>query len=233
MAEAVRPRRRRWLVGVLVVILLALGGAALLLRHFLQPDQLTALLVKELREQAGVDLVLGKDARFGFIPNLHLRLPQTKLRAIGASNAFLDAAAIDVIVPWASIRTGHYDIERLDLEQPRLDLDALAQWFAASPGSNTALPSIRIHLRVRDGVLVSAGAVVAEGIDLDLDGGSDILGWLAQWQPADVGTDVSLLPPLVAGGSVRRVQLGATRIDGIRITISDAPPATAAEPASK
>lgn len=220
MADAeAKPRRRgrRWLIALLVIATLCVIGG-FVLRHYSRPEKLTALLVEQTRGLLGAELVLGGVAGFEFSPNLHLILPKPALKSADASATLLSAASLDVVVPWHTLWGDRVDIEHIQIEHPVLDLDALSKWLAARPAS-AAPPDVRFALRVRDGTIVSAGKTLAEGVSMEFANAGDLAAWLASIRSAHTSTP--LLPPLVGNVEARSVQIGATRIEGLRVEVHD------------
>lgn len=220
MAEAAAkpPRRqrrwrRRWQVVLLALALLAVAGA-LALRHYTRPDRLTAWLIGQTQSRLGLVLTLDGDAAFGFVPSLHLRLPAP--RAKSGDDAVLEAGAVDVVVPWRTLWGERIEIERIEIDHPRLDLDALSLWLASRP-SEGATPDVRFTMKLRDGVLLAAGKPVAESVNLDFANAGDLTAWLAHLrEPAS-----ALLPPLAGKAAAGKVQAGSTRIEGLEIEASN------------
>jgi len=213
-----RRRRRRWLV---VLCLLIVSGAlgAFVLHRYSRPQRLTTLLIEQTRSLTGAELTLDGSAGFDFTPNLHLVLPNPVLKS--KDTALLTAASLDVIVPWHTLWSDRIDIERIVVERPVLDLDALSAWLAARP-AGTSSTDVRFVLDLHDGVVMSAGRKLADGVDLQLANASDLAGWLAQWRATGTATDA--LPPLDGSASARSVEIGATHIEGLRVEIDDAAP---------
>ncbi|GAA0723067.1 hypothetical protein [Dokdonella soli] len=218
-SETKRPRRgRRWLFALLALALCC-GLGALALRHYLQPDQLTALLIEQTRSALGADLAVTGAAGFGFVPNLHLVLPRPALKAPGTGTAFLAADSLDAVVPWRSLWSGRYEIERIELVKPTLDLDALSAWLAARPQPRAALPDVRFSLHVSDGSVMRGEKPIAQGIRMDFASSGDVAGWLAKFDPKSAA--VPLLPPLGGSADVSSVQIGDTRLDGMHVEVRD------------
>ena len=214
-----RRRRRRWLIALCLLIVLAAAGAFALHRYS-RPQRLTAFLIEQTRSLTGAELTLDGVAGFDFTPNLHLVLPKPALKSKDA--ALLTAASVDVVVPWHTLWNDRIDIERIVIERPVFDIDALSTWLAARPPS-AASADVRFVLDLHDGVVMSAGRKLAEGVDLQLANAGDLAGWLAHWRAAGSATDA--LPPLAGSASARSVEIGATHIEGLRVEISDDAPA--------
>lgn len=213
-AASVRPRRRRWPYVLLALALLA-GIGALVLRHYTRPDKLSALLIEQAQSQLGLKLSLRDRAGFGLLPRLRVLLPKPVLEAAGGG-VLLDADSIGVVVPWRTAWGERVDIEGIEVEKPRLDLDALARWLAARPPGG-ATPDVRFAIRVRDGTLLASGKPLAEGLNLQFANAGDLAAWLAQVRAADS----ALLPPLAGSAEAATVHIGTTRIEGLRVDVQD------------
>jgi hypothetical protein len=206
---------RRRLAAVLAASALLVTGA-LVLRHFLRPQALTALLVAQARSRLGVELAIDGPARYGFWPRLHLDLPRVTLRTAAAATPIATAQRVEVVVPWSAAWRDVLAIERVRIVQPRLDLDALAAWQAARPAG--AAPAFSLHLVVSDGTLVRGEAVVAEGVVLDATAGAALSRWLAQ--PGDRDP----LAPVDGTADVRRLRLGESEVEDLHVEIAGDPP---------
>lgn len=223
MPEAsAKPRRRRrpilWSAVLLALALLA-GIGALVVRHYTRPEKLTALLVEQARAQFGLQLSLPGSAGFDLLPRLRLLLPKPSIKAADGG-ALLDADSIGVVVPWRTAWGERIDIEGIQLDKPRLDLDALSRWLAARPASSSA-PDVRFAVQVRDGSLFASGKPLAEGLNLRFANAGDLAAWFAQMREANA----ALLPPLTGSAEAPTLQIGTTRIEGLRVDVRDDEPA--------
>ena len=208
-----RPaRRHRWRIALIALVLLG-GTAALALRYYTRPDQLTALLVAQVQSAVGADLVINGKASFGFFPELRVSLPHPTLKAHGTSVTVLRADALEAVVPWHTLWASHYDIKRVDLIKPNLDLDALQALLAARPPTSTAPPDVRFALRVEDGTVTSSGKTIAQGLNMAFANSGDLAAWL---QNVDAG---ALLPPLSGSADAATLQFGSTRLDDVHIDV--------------
>ena len=211
-----RRRRRRWIALAIAIGVLAVG--ALIVRHMLRPEAMTAVLVGNARSQLGAELALSESGRFGFVPDLHLVLAKPSLKQTPQSTAFLSADSADVVMPWAVLWSDRYDIQRIELVRPRLDLDALNAWLASRPASGAA-PDVRFALRATDAIVTAGGKTIAEHVDLDFASSDDIVGWLThQRESAKAST---LLPPLSGTVQAKTVDWGDTHLEGVRIESSE------------
>lgn len=218
MAEssATERRGRRWPYLLLVPGVLGLI-AAFAVHRYSRPQRLADLLVSQVRQQLGADLVLGGAAGFELTPRLQARLPQPQLVAGGRT--LLRADAIAASAPWRTLWGDHYEIEQIELQRPVLDLDALRAWLAARPDSDAPAPDVRFTLRVVDGMVIASGKPLAEGLDVDFANSGDLAAWFAALDR--VGGGIAPLPPARGSASATRLQIGETRIEGVRIELRD------------
>jgi AsmA protein len=161
------------LAGVLVAGLLALLVTVYLL---LQPERFTAMLQDQARG-AGLDLSLASPASPTLFPRPALELQGLTLTAQGASMPILLAANGRLALPWSTLFGGPTVISRLEIDAPRVDLDALQAWLASLPSSPAGAPNIpRIDtgVRIARGTLVRGNQLLLR--DFALDAGSLLTG---------------------------------------------------------
>ncbi|HJT98254.1 MAG TPA: hypothetical protein VJ696_08050 [Rhodanobacteraceae bacterium] len=206
-------RRRRWRIALAIAVLAIVTGA-LLFRHYSRPEALTALLAANAKRALGAELSLAGPARFGFVPDLHLVLPQPSLGDAGAP--FLSAEHADVVVPWSILwQDDRYEIRRIELASPRVDLDALARWLASRPAGAES-PDVRFTLVANDATLIANGKPVASGVDLSFASVGDVIDWAKH-----AGPSTPLLPPLAGTAKAAVVEFEAVRLEGVRIETRD------------
>ena len=219
--KTTRPRRR-WLF--LLLALVVLGGLlALALRHYTQPEKLTALLIGQAHDLLGADLSIHGAAGFSFAPKLRVTLPQPSLQGAGARAAWLHADALHAVVPWRTLWSGTHEIERIDLVKPVLDLDAFSAWLAAQPATTTPPPDLRFSLHVEDGTITAAGTAIAQHLNMDFKSTDNVAAWLARIGAEPAGL---LLPPLGGSADASSVRIGDTLLEGVHVEISDDNPAS-------
>ena len=198
-------------------MLIGAAVVAALAHRYSRPERITALLIEQARSQLGLELTLGGTAGYALRPRLEAVLPQPRVKVQG--KLLLSAASLGASVPWRSLWGERYEIERIELVQPRLDLDVLRGWLASRPPSSAATPDLRFWLRIADGTIMSAGQPIASGVDLQLANSDDLAAWLAAFE-AKAGT-APLLPPL--GGEIKAaaLQFGDTQLQDVRIELRD------------
>ncbi len=157
-------RRLAVAVGVVAVVLALLAG----LRVALQPARVTGLLLSTLGETLGLEITATGVGEYRLRGHPTLVVRDLVARQPGAPVPLLQAARVQVAVPWSTVRSrgAVLDIVAIELDGPRLDLQALQAWLATRPESDAPLPTLRRGLRIRDGVLVGDGWTLA---DLDAD----------------------------------------------------------------
>jgi hypothetical protein len=164
-----RSRRRAWLaIGLLVVALLAAIG----IRHALQPRNATRLILDQAGRALGLQLTASGEAQYsvGGMPTLVIH--DVVAREPGAMRPLLRADRISLSLPWSTIR-GLRDagrpiaLERVELDRPVLDLDALQRWLQHRPPGKARYPTLAKGLHVSDGSLVATGWTL-EGLALDV-----------------------------------------------------------------
>ncbi len=137
-----------------LAVLLALAISVYLL---LRPDRFTALLQAQAR-QAGLVLHLARPASPTVFPRPALDLRGITLNAEGADNPILLASRGQLVLPWRTLLGGPVAIAQMEVDGPRVDLDALQSWLAARPSSSAdSVPAIP---RIDTGVSIEHGSVV-------------------------------------------------------------------------
>lgn len=171
----------RWRLPLLIFAgVLLVGVVAMLVTVYLllQPDRFTARLQRQARD-AGLDISLASPASPTLFPRPALVLQGITLSAHGANAPILLAARGQLALPWRTLFGGPTVISQLQIDAPRVDLDALQAWLAAMPGGASSTPSIP---RIDTGVSISSGSLV-RGDQLLLSNLSLQAGSLLSGQP--------------------------------------------------
>jgi AsmA protein len=145
------------LVALAAAAALVLLTAVITVYWLLQPDRFTAMLQKQARG-AGLELSLTRPASPTLFPKPALELEGITLNAQGASMPILLAARGRLALSWRTLFGGPTVISRLEIDAPRVDLDALQNWVSSLPGSSSS-HSLQIP-RIDTGILVSRGSLV-------------------------------------------------------------------------
>lgn len=210
------------------LIVLVLGGlvavAALIViiaaYLLLQPDRFTAMLQTQARA-AGLDLRLASPASPSLFPRPALELRGITLSAEGANAPILLAARGRLALPWHTFFGGPTVITQLQIDSPRVDLDALQDWMAALPTqSENSPPNIP---RIDTGVDITHGSVV-RGDEVLLDNLSLRAGSLVSGQPfpLSVTATVAGAPWQLRLSATPRITGNTLQLDNISLHLSQA-----------
>lgn len=165
---ATRPVRRwpRRLAIASLLVLLLLGTAALLLPRWLDADRLTRLALARASEASGLVWTYTGRADLRWRPFPRVVIPGLEARdAEGAQ--VLEAAELELALPWSTLRGEALRIDGLRLAAPRLDLEAARRWWASRPATKAG-PLPELHaLAISAGELYWAGGRI-EALDLTL-----------------------------------------------------------------
>lgn len=150
-----RWRITAWVVGgVLAVLLLS---AVVVVYVLLQPDRFTAML-QEQAGAAGLELSLSQPASPSLFPHPSLQLEGITLSAHGATMPIMLAARGRLTLPWHTLFGGPTVISRLEIDSPRVDLDALQDWLSSMPATPATAP-LQVP-RVDTGVVIHHASLV-------------------------------------------------------------------------
>lgn len=219
-----RVRRRALLLLLLVVI----AGVAIAIHHYSQPQRLSALLVGQLQARYGLDLRLPQPASVEFLPTLQLRMDQPLLAGAGNAAPIIVAERIELRVPWSTLFGSQPVIERIELVQPRIDLDAFQLWLATKASSKgpTSVPAF--SLSTHDATVLRGGQPIATSLNVELDHAGELGAWIDQW--SNEGAAASPIPPVSGSVDAASIRIGETRLDGIKLRIDESAPVPTPKP---
>lgn len=155
------PRlRRRWII-LLVLFVLAFS-AFVALRALLQPERISAFLLRQAEQATGLTLTLERPADIGLWPDLHVELYGLTAHAPGSESPVLYADRVEARLPWSSLRdSGEIRLGGLRLISAQLDVPALLAFLdsraAGGPPAPLQLPSLDAPLEVRDARIIGDG----------------------------------------------------------------------------
>ena len=163
---------RRWRLTLLVfggfaltVLLVALVAVYLLL----QPDRFTAMLQAQARA-AGLELNLASPASPTLFPRPALDLNGITINARDANVPILLAARGQLALSWHTLLGGPTVISQLQIDSPRVDLQALQAWLAAMPPAQnrapTNIPRIDTGVSIVDGSIVRGNQLLLGSVSL-------------------------------------------------------------------
>ncbi|WP_225737121.1 membrane assembly protein AsmA [Dyella acidiphila] len=165
---------------LLIVFASVLGGIVLTvlaaLYLLLQPDRFTAMLQQQAND-AGLQLMLSSPASPTLFPRPALQLEGITLvaRDNGSGNVsnmpILLAANGRLVLPWRTLFGGPMVISRMQINSPRVDLDALQAWLISLPPQSAAVPEqiprIATGVRIRNGSLMQNNSQWLDDVSLD------------------------------------------------------------------
>ncbi|HUA79420.1 MAG TPA: AsmA family protein [Dyella sp.] len=204
--------------GIVFVVLVALY-------LLLQPDRFTKML-KEQAKQAGLQLTLSSPASPTLFPRPALQLEGITLvaRDTGSTTTnmpILLAANGRLVLPWHALFGRQVDISRMQINSPRVDLDALQAWLMNLPSQSAAVPD-EIP-RIATGVRIRSGSVVENNSqwlsDVSLDTGRLMPGqafWVNLSAKETDGTPLQLQV-----SSTPSIANGALKLDNITVRVVD------------
>lgn len=213
-AGGAEPMSRRLRLILLVLgSLAAVVALALVLAVYLllQPDRFTAML-KNQAHAVGLALNLSSPASPSLFPRPALELRGITLSAEDANAPILLAARGRLALPWHTLFGGPTVISKLQIDSPRVDLDALQAWMTALPVQTGSTP-LNIP-RIDTGVDISHGSLV-RGNEVLLDNVTLQAGRLVSGQPFPLSLSAT------AAGKPWRMRLSATpRIEGTTLQLN-------------
>ncbi len=170
--NAVVPRRQRWplYVGAVIVALIVLLS---LLRHFMQPERLSATLLEEAGRVTGMSLKLATAADVSLWPDLNIVMRGLEARSEAGARPILVVERVELALPWSTLWGGDIEVSALRMHGPRLDRDALAAWLASrpaavGPANPPRLPRLKAELAVTAGRVVGRARESWELADVEL-----------------------------------------------------------------
>lgn len=168
--------RLRWIaLAVGVVVLAALVALAVHVYALLQPQRFTNLIERDLAG-AGINLELQAPAKPALFPRPAVRMRGFSLTNTGSSTPILQANGATIVVPWRALLHGNVEIERVEVDAPRIDLGELKALFARLPRHRgpPRLPTIVTGVYMSQGTLTNNGVPLM--FDLSLDTGELLPG---------------------------------------------------------
>jgi AsmA protein len=206
-------RLRLTLIACGSIVLAGLLALVVMVYLLLQPDRFTAMLQTQA-SNVGLELNLARPASPTLFPRPALELYGITLNAQGANVPILLAARGRLALPWRTLLGGPTVISQLEIEAPRVDLDALQAWLAKLPPRPSGRPPD--IPRIDAGVSISRGSIV-RGNELLLSQVALQTGSLVSGQPFPI-----TLSALTTAGTPLQLRLSATpRIDGSTLQLDN------------
>jgi len=152
--QPTRIRQRRWPRVLAAFAALAIVGV-LVVTHYLQPAQLTALILARASGSLHLDLQTTGPGSYALRPEPRLVLPGLRASVPGASAPFFRSKQVELALPWNTLRGRGTDISSIVLKSPDIDLPGLKSWLATRPprAGPFKFPTLTRGLRIDDGLL--------------------------------------------------------------------------------
>lgn len=207
---------------ILFVLFALLVTIAFAVYRYSQPQRLSALLVDQLQSRYGLQLTMPNAASIDFSPGVSVKLDHPVLTAAAGSPPLLIADGVDIALPWSTMFGDGPVIDRIALQQPRIDIDAIQAWLATRTrdGGPSLVPAFDLSLQ--DGTVMRGGQALATGVNASLQGSAQLGAWIDEW--AKAGGPESPIPPLDGTLDATRIIVGETTLDGVRLRIGDDAP---------
>lgn len=213
----------RWLRLSLITVsgatLLLVAVALIAVHVLLQPERITAMLQKQAHD-AGLELSLASPATPALFPRPALELEGITLSARDANMPILLAARGTLVLPWRTLLHGETVISQMQIDSPRVDLDALQSWLADLPTGPASVPA-EIP-RIDAGVHVTRGSVV-RGNQVLLGDVELVAGRLAPDHPFPLtisAKDAQGTPMQLRLAATPRIRNGALQLDNIGLYLT-------------
>lgn len=213
----------RWLRLALIVFssatLLLVAVALIAVHVLLQPERITAMLQKQAND-AGLELSLATPATPALFPRPALELEGITLSARNANMPILLAARGTLALPWRTLVHGETVISQMQIDSPRVDLDALQSWLSDLPSGPAsvpaAIPSIDAGVHITRGSLVRGNQMLLGDVELDA-------GRLAANHPFPLtitAKDAQGVPTQMRLSLTPTIKGGALVLDNIGLTLA-------------
>ncbi|MEO6075384.1 MAG: hypothetical protein ABIP56_01135 [Dokdonella sp.] len=204
---------------ILLVLFALLAIIAFVIHRYSQPQRLSALLVDQLQSRYGLQLTMPNAASIDFSPGVSVKLDHPVVTAAAGTTPLLTADRVDIALPWSTLFGEDPVIDRIALQQPRIDIDAIKAWLATqtSNGGPTVVPAFDLSLQ--DATLVRGEETLATGLNASLQGSAQLGAWIDEW--ANAGGPASPIPPLNGTLDAIRINVGETTLDGVRLWIGN------------
>jgi uncharacterized protein involved in outer membrane biogenesis len=214
--------RRRWRLTLLVLggVALTVALAAIMAVYLLlRPERFTAMLQAQARA-AGLELNLASPASPTLFPRPALDLSGITINAQDANVPILLAARGQLALPWRTLLGGPTVISQLQIDAPRVDLEALQAWLTKLPaqpqGAPTNIPRIDTGVSIIRGSIVRGDELLLGNVSLDA-------GSLISGQPFPLAlsaTTASGLPLQLRLLATPRIEENSLQLDDVSLHIA-------------
>ncbi len=142
MTEAETEKRgtARWKI-VLGVLVLLIGGGFLAVRLLMDPQRVSDFLLERAGKALGLEISVSEPAGISLLPHLAIELYGVSARAPGDAEILFSARFVEISLPWSSLRSEHFEVTSLRLDQADLNLGAFERWRSAQTASEIGPPA--------------------------------------------------------------------------------------------
>lgn len=147
-------RRRAIALGALAALLLIFP---LGLYWIAQPERVAGVIMGQLGESLDLEITAGGSSEYWLRGNPALVVRDIEVRQPGADTPLLRAERIYLSLPWSTIRARGAELvaDRLEIDAPQLDLDALQHWRETRPpAAETRVPTLKNGLEIVRGRVI-------------------------------------------------------------------------------
>lgn len=162
------PALRR-LLRFMAAAAIILAVLVAVLAWLMQPPRATGFLLARIGDALGLRIIATGAVDYRLRGTPQLLLHDVVAQRPGDASPLLRAERIFVSLPWRTIRAAGDDltVQRIELDAPILDVQALQRWLASRPPSETRIPTLRDGLHVVRGRIVNHDWTI-DGIELAL-----------------------------------------------------------------
>ncbi|HJR73170.1 MAG TPA: hypothetical protein VJ806_05985 [Luteimonas sp.] len=143
--------------------------ALLALRWLTQPDRVAGMLLSRTGAALGLEITASGASEYRLLGTPMIAVRDVVAKQPGEAAPLLRAKRVYLTLPWSTIRARGADltVERIELDEPQLDVAALQRWLASRPPGETKIPTLTDGLRIAGGRAFGKGWSLS-GLELSL-----------------------------------------------------------------
>lgn len=160
-----RRRAIAWIVLAALLLMIPLG-----LYWLGQPERVAGVILDEVGDSLGLEITASGASGYRLRGHPQLVVRDIEVRQPGADAPLLRAKRILLSLPWSTIRARGDELiaHRLEVDAPRLDLQALQRWRETRPPADVPrVPTLKDGLRIVRGRVIGSGWTL-DNLDLSL-----------------------------------------------------------------
>lgn len=139
------------------------------MRWLAQPERVAGILLSRAGDALGLEITASGASEYRLLGTPMVAVRDVIAKLPGETAPLLRAKRVYLTLPWSTIRARGADlvVERIELDEPQLDLAALQRWLASRPPGETKIPTLTNGMRIADGRAFGEGWSL-DGLDLAL-----------------------------------------------------------------